>query len=192
MRQGGDPRLPLELALVKVTRPGVRPLARVARLPARAAGAARDAAPASRGPPLTEARGRARRRTAGSGADGRCRRPSLGARRSTSSSCRRRGRARSCRRSRSARSRPRRCSREAHPAALEGDTLTLEFPPSAAFHLRRSPRTRRTRPLLARRALRGDRPPARARVRARRGAERARRRRARRGAGRRGRRSSSC
>ena len=30
MRQGGDPRLPLELALVKVTRPGVRPLARVA------------------------------------------------------------------------------------------------------------------------------------------------------------------
>ena len=33
MRQGGDPRLPLELALVKVTRPGSRPLARVARLP---------------------------------------------------------------------------------------------------------------------------------------------------------------
>ena len=39
MRQGGDPRLPLELALVKVTRPGGRSLARVARLPARAAGA---------------------------------------------------------------------------------------------------------------------------------------------------------
>ena len=25
---------------------------------------------------------------------------------------------------------------EAHPAALAGDTLTLEFPPNAAFHLR--------------------------------------------------------
>src|SRR6185312_6822479 len=25
--------------------------------------------------------------------------------------------------------------REAHPAELEGDTLTLEFPPSASFHL---------------------------------------------------------
>ena len=25
---------------------------------------------------------------------------------------------------------------EAHPAALAGDTLTLEFPPTAAFHLR--------------------------------------------------------
>ena len=40
MRQGGDPRLPLELALIKVTRPGRRPLARVARLPHRAARAA--------------------------------------------------------------------------------------------------------------------------------------------------------
>ena len=45
MRQGGDPRLPLELALVKVTRPGSRPLARVALLPARAA---RDARATSR------------------------------------------------------------------------------------------------------------------------------------------------
>ena len=41
MRQGGDPRLPLELALVKVTRPARRPLARVARPPARAARGAR-------------------------------------------------------------------------------------------------------------------------------------------------------
>ena len=40
MRQGGDPRLPLELALVKVTRPGVGPLRRVDGLPARAARAA--------------------------------------------------------------------------------------------------------------------------------------------------------
>ena len=39
MRQGGDPRLPLELALVKVTRPGVRPVARGSRTPARTAGA---------------------------------------------------------------------------------------------------------------------------------------------------------
>ena len=37
IRQGADPRLPLELALVKVTRPAVRSLARVARAPRRAA-----------------------------------------------------------------------------------------------------------------------------------------------------------
>ena len=40
MRQGGDPRLPLELALVKVTRPGADLSARVDRVPARAARAA--------------------------------------------------------------------------------------------------------------------------------------------------------
>ena len=37
MRQGGDPRLPLELALVKVTRPGAGSLRGVHRLPARTA-----------------------------------------------------------------------------------------------------------------------------------------------------------
>jgi DNA polymerase-3 subunit gamma/tau len=40
MRQGGDPRLPVELALVKVTRPGSGSLPRVALLPPRTAGAA--------------------------------------------------------------------------------------------------------------------------------------------------------
>ena len=63
MRQGGDPRLPLELALVKVTRPGGRPLARVARLPARAARAARPQRPRAGRQPA-ERRRRARREDA--------------------------------------------------------------------------------------------------------------------------------
>ncbi len=58
---------------------------------------------------------------------------------------------------------------EAHPAALAGDTLTLEFPPAAKFHLSQG-RGAEERRVPARRALRGDGPQARARVRARRGA----------------------
>ncbi len=42
MRQGGDPRLPLELALVKVTRPQADLAQRDARLPRRAAGGGRE------------------------------------------------------------------------------------------------------------------------------------------------------
>ena len=48
MRQGGDPRLPLELALVKVTRPVVRPVAGGACISPRAVGAGRAVAPAKR------------------------------------------------------------------------------------------------------------------------------------------------
>ena len=59
MRQGADPRLPLELALVKVTRPALRSLARVARTSRRAARVAcaerRDAPGASRARPSRRA-----------------------------------------------------------------------------------------------------------------------------------------
>ena len=108
MRQGGDPRLPLELALVKVTRPGadlspsrwrtgsscsssaaMPPFAVADRLP--------EAVPS---PKSTGRRARARRRSR---------------RRSSSSSSRRRGSARCCRRSSGGRSRPRRCSARRTP-----------------------------------------------------------------------------
>ena len=59
--------------------------------------------------------------------------------------------------------------REAHPAELSGDTLTLEFPPSAQFHLDLAARPEEREP-AGRRPLRRHGPPARARLRARRGA----------------------
>jgi DNA polymerase-3 subunit gamma/tau len=124
MRQGGDPRLPLELALVKVTRPAVdlsrESLAfRLDRLESGAsAGSEKPSKPTSRTPPaeplaeetpavpvelgqLREAWRRSilpavEQRSIPIG-------KTLG---------------------------------EAHPAALEGDTLTLEFPQSASFHLK--------------------------------------------------------
>ena len=132
-RQGGDPRLPLELALVKVTRPQ-SDLARESLVhrvellesrvqagppaaeswgpspvPAPAAGPApsRAESPAERRPP---------RRT------------------SRSSRCRRRGAGACSPRSRSARSRSRPCSPRRAPSGLEGDTLTLSFRPGAEFH----------------------------------------------------------
>ena len=55
MRQGGDPRLPLELALVKVTRPGLGPLARGAR----ATGLDRLERPAKPAAPLRDSGGEA-------------------------------------------------------------------------------------------------------------------------------------
>ena len=101
-------------------------LRRVDGVPARAARAARrPLAPAgtapSRGLSLRHAGAAAPRRS----------RP-----RSSSSSSRRRGSARWSRRSSGGRSRPRRCS--ARPTRLRStdDTLTLEFPANAAFHLR--------------------------------------------------------
>jgi DNA polymerase III subunit gamma/tau len=120
MRQGGDPRLPLELALVKVTRPAVdlsrESLAfRIEKLeqgaPVEAvsdtSGDVSDTVPEPEAAipveleQLQEAWSRSilpavKQRSIPIGA-------TLG---------------------------------EAHPAALEGDTLTLEFPQAAAFHLR--------------------------------------------------------
>ncbi len=125
MRQGGDPRLPLELALVKVTRPA-SDLSREAlafRLERLEEGhtapretlvgpsSAEDAAAPAREPapePLRvelEQLQEAWRRTILPAVEQRSIPigQTLG---------------------------------EAHPAALAGDTLTLEFPPTAAFHLR--------------------------------------------------------
>jgi len=125
MRQGGDPRLPLELALVKVTRPAsdMSREALVHRLelleqgvPARPAETqeprstpepAAGVAPAPESPVTVELEQlqEAWRRTILPAVEQRSIPigQTLG---------------------------------EAHPAALAGDTLTLEFPPTAAFHLR--------------------------------------------------------
>ena len=127
MRQGGDPRLPLELALVKVTRPASdlsrESLAfRLERLEAGRAPAAGETPVDARAPDDAAAEAEPDARA--------------GSRRaSSSSSCRRRGGGRSCRRSSSARSRSATTLAEAHPSALAGDTLTLEFPQTASFHL---------------------------------------------------------
>jgi DNA polymerase-3 subunit gamma/tau len=129
MRQGGDPRLPLELALVKVTRPGVdlsrESLAfRIEQLeqqrhvhPGHAAEAwserhvdERQAAPEAPSPEAPEPPSleleqlqEAWQRTIV---------PAVEQRSVPAGSV----------------------LREAHPALLAGDTLTVEFPPSASFH----------------------------------------------------------
>ena len=130
MRQGGDPRLPLELALVKVTRPasdlsresiafrlerleqGTAP-APVAPTPAQADEPAEASAPEAAPVPVTV------------GA------PSLELSqlqeawvRTVIPAVEERGGIPTAS-----------LLREAHPADLSGDTLTLEFPPSAQFHL---------------------------------------------------------
>ena len=148
MRQGGDPRLPLELALVKVTRPG-------ADLSAESMAYRLE---------LLEQRGRLRPSSVGTDPErsvpeetpeARRRRPSR--RRSSSSSSRRRGSASVLpaveRRSIPAAS----MLGEAQPVALADDTLTLEFPRERRSTAG-SPRSRRTPSLLRRRALRGHRP----------------------------------
>ena len=100
MRQGGDPRLPLELALVKVTRPAAdlerESIAyRLEQLESRGHSShVPGTVPQTRPEETAPARNRHRRSR----------------RRSSSSSSRRPGSARSCPRSSSARSRPRRCS----------------------------------------------------------------------------------
>ena len=116
MRQGGDPRLPLELALVKVTRPA-SDMSREAlafRLEKLEHSGETDSRsePVSRVPPAPESPvtveleqlQEAWRRTILPAVEQRSIPigQTLG---------------------------------EAHPAALAGDTLTLEFPPTAAFHL---------------------------------------------------------
>ena len=158
MRQGGDPRLPLELALVKVTRPGRRSLAGVTRVPARAARAARRRRPPRLLPRLPRGRAGARstrRRAAPSrtpDGDARTRR------RSSSSSSRTPGSAailpavagtldpgRIAARARRARRRS------------PSDTLTLEFPASADFHRRQAEEPKN---VGAARATRSTRSPA--------------------------------
>jgi DNA polymerase-3 subunit gamma/tau len=125
MRQGGDPRLPLELALVKVTRPS-SDLSREAlahRIELLEAGARTHPAPAEPGPPEAgpalapepapppeiaielEQLQEAWRRTILPAVEQRS--IPIG-----------------------------KTLAEAHPAALAGDTLTLEFPQTASFHLK--------------------------------------------------------
>ena len=126
VRQGGDPRLPLRLALVEVTRPGAD-LSRVGRLPPRATriAAARRRATARAEPSGHAGRGTSRRgRGPAPTAEPRRR---ARARRSTSARSRRPGSRRSCPRSRS-RSRPTSVLTEAKPIALDGERLVLEFP----------------------------------------------------------------
>ncbi|HEY2326207.1 MAG TPA: DNA polymerase III subunit gamma/tau [Gaiellaceae bacterium] len=124
MRQGGDPRLPLELALVKVTRPGAdlsrESLAfRLERLeeggapapqetPKREAAAkvkVAEADPAARIPLELQQLQEAWRRTILPAVEERS--IPIG-----------------------------KTLAEAHPASLAGDTLTLEFPQTASFHLK--------------------------------------------------------
>jgi DNA polymerase III subunit gamma/tau len=118
MRQGGDPRLPLELALIKVTRPGAdlerESLAfRIEQLERRGPAAPSDgaepneaeqpAAPASPPPVELEQLQAAWQRSVI---------PAVEERSVPTASV----------------------LREAHPSGLAGDTLTLEFPASASFH----------------------------------------------------------
>jgi DNA polymerase-3 subunit gamma/tau len=123
MRQGGDPRLPLELALVKVTRPSadlsresvayrLEQLESRQHVPSRPVpgpgpGTEEPTAPAparAEGPPIAlEQLQEAWQRTV---------LPAVEERSIPTASV----------------------LREAHPSGLAGDTLTLEFPPSAAFH----------------------------------------------------------
>jgi DNA polymerase-3 subunit gamma/tau len=126
LRQGGDPRLPLELALVKVTRPAVdlsrEALAfRLQRLEEKnSAGGEKPREPTSRTPPAAPSK-----------EEGAVVPEELGLgqlqeawRRSILPAVEQR-------------SIPiGKTLGEAHPAALHGDTLTLEFPQSASFHLR--------------------------------------------------------
>ena len=122
MRQGGDPRLPLELALVKVTRPGSdlsresvafrlqrleegQPRASEAASGPEAAAEPRPARDESSPPPdlALEQLQEAWRRSV---------LPAVEERSIPTASL----------------------LVEAHPARLDGETLTLEFPPAAAFH----------------------------------------------------------
>ena len=151
MRQGGDPRLPLELALVKVTRPGRRPLARVDRVPARAARAARP-------PPASQAarpRAAAAPPAAPEPARAAARRASR--RRSSSSSSRRRGSGRSCRPSRAVDP-----DRVGAARGAAGDARRrhahVEFPADGRVPSPARPRSPKNATLLRGGALRGDRP----------------------------------
>jgi len=129
MRQGGDPRLPLELALVKVTRPAADlsresvsfRLERLEQTPGRMTSAAPDPEPTPREPAIEPARAVEAPPTA----------PDLDLEqlqdawaRSVLPAVEERGGIPAAS-----------LLREAHPAALSDDTLTVEFPSSAQFHL---------------------------------------------------------
>ena len=118
MRQGGDPRLPLELALVKVTRPAAdlsrESIAyRLEQLEARGAPAPAKAEPEQTPPPA----------------------PPKAAPPSLELEQLQEAWSRSILPAVEGKSIPAASVlREAHPTALSGDTLTLEFPRSADFH----------------------------------------------------------
>ena len=138
MRQGGDPRLPLELALVKVTRPGGdlsrESLAfRLEQLEQRLTGgpAAPASAPATAAVERTPERATPVAPQPAADAPPTAEPPPLELEQLQEA-----WRRTSCRQSSRARSRSASTLGEAHPAALELETLTLEFPPTAAFHLR--------------------------------------------------------
>ena len=129
MRQGGDPRLPLELALVKVTRPAADlsresvsfRLERLEQTPGRMTSAAPGPEPTPREPAIEPARPVEAPPTA----------PDLDLEqlqdawaRSVLPAVEERGGIPAAS-----------LLREAHPAALSDDTLTVEFPSSAQFHL---------------------------------------------------------
>jgi DNA polymerase-3 subunit gamma/tau len=130
MRQGGDPRLPLELALVKVTRPGAdlsqESLAyRLELLERRAPRSPASSSPLAGTIPGTEIEEARPEETEEPPPEP----PSLELaqlqeawQRSVLPAVEQRA----------VHARP--VFGEAHPAALEGDTLILEFPPSASFH----------------------------------------------------------
>ena len=121
MRQGGDPRLPLELALVKVTRPA-SDLSRESlafRLDRLEAGAA----PSHPAPPV-QPTPKSEPRAVADSSDVDLGQLQEAWRRSILPAVEQR-------------SIPiGKTLAEAHPAGLAGDTLTLEFPQTAAFHLR--------------------------------------------------------
>jgi DNA polymerase-3 subunit gamma/tau len=130
MRQGGDPRLPLELALVKVTRPA-SDLSREAlafRLEQLEEG---RAAPPREAPGATQANA-----TEPAAPSAPAREPAAEPLRVELEQLQEAWR-RTILPAVEQRSIPiGQTLGEAHPAALAGDTLTLEFPPTAAFHLR--------------------------------------------------------
>jgi DNA polymerase-3 subunit gamma/tau len=128
MRQGGDPRLPLELALVKVTRPA-SDLSRESvalRLDRLEAGA--PAPPVRQAPPTATAEPRA------AAADPA---PAPAEAATVELGQLQEAWRRSILPAIEQRSIPiGKTLAEAHPAGLAGNTLTLEFPQTAAFHLR--------------------------------------------------------
>jgi DNA polymerase-3 subunit gamma/tau len=117
MRQGGDPRLPLELALVKVTRPGAdlsreSTAFRLEQLEQRLAGRPAPAGPEPKGRPEPPAEPPSVELEQLQEAWQRTILPAVEEKSIPTASV----------------------LREAHPAGLEDDTLVLEFPASAAFH----------------------------------------------------------
>ena len=164
MRQGGDPRLPLELGAREGDAARLGPLARGARLPARPARAGRRRLrPAARRAAGAAARAVACAERPTAHEPSRTRRvaapplepPSLELeqlqeawRRTVVPAVEQRSIPTAA------------ILTEAHPAALAGDTLTLEFAPAAKFHLSKAEEPKNVA-APARRALRGDRPQAR-------------------------------